>query len=516
MDLKDKKANQLLEKRQLMVALEEEIEQTQREHDDCARILSSMRIIPAEILSEIFILCIPEDSALHNGQHPGSRYNSLDAKSPPWIVAQVSRHWRETALSCPRLWSQVTLILDKRYKTAAYVNKVEPALKLSLARSKQTMLFASLDCTAFSLGPNMTAALRRLIKSFLDTSNRWESLLLIVKRSCRDHIIPSLTGQVPNLKSLYVCPNQHRHTSFAYNRIALFKDATLLSHFGGSVGALEHYTLPSSRLSEFTEFSPHGFDSLDPLLQLTNLKILTLMMYEGRTSTRKTTQDTFHALTDLKIIGGGDAAKLLKALKFPKLRTLSISINQCTDFESLREILIDSNASLIEFEVTFDRTYFGVHWQAELAAFITFLESSPALECFSVHSIPQNVSQTLLTKLATDLSTFLPNLRRFEALGESKYTQRLMDKLELQRPTLHIVHSLNPDTPHPVLSISKVKKANKATPKHADVDDASYSDASYGGKKGKGRKFTSRSAQQSRASAVNYPGDSDSDSESEY
>ncbi|KAJ7720030.1 hypothetical protein B0H16DRAFT_1224947, partial [Mycena metata] len=48
---------------------------------------------PAELISEIFIACLPD-----NGRVQPSRHTA------PLSLARICRHWREIALSTPQLW----------------------------------------------------------------------------------------------------------------------------------------------------------------------------------------------------------------------------------------------------------------------------------------------------------------------------------------------------------------------------------------------------------------------------
>ncbi|EPQ54021.1 hypothetical protein GLOTRDRAFT_24996, partial [Gloeophyllum trabeum ATCC 11539] len=56
-------------------------------------VLSPLRVIPAELLSEIFVHCLPEDVFI-----------PCRASSAPLVLTQVCQFWTEVALSSPRLW----------------------------------------------------------------------------------------------------------------------------------------------------------------------------------------------------------------------------------------------------------------------------------------------------------------------------------------------------------------------------------------------------------------------------
>ncbi|KAJ6580727.1 hypothetical protein B0H19DRAFT_1328836, partial [Mycena capillaripes] len=65
-------------------------------------ILSSLRILPPEVLSEIFSLTLPSgNSSWYRG-----RFRMTDS---PWSLTHVNRCWRAVAVSNPLLWSLVPI-----------------------------------------------------------------------------------------------------------------------------------------------------------------------------------------------------------------------------------------------------------------------------------------------------------------------------------------------------------------------------------------------------------------------
>ncbi|KAE9397554.1 hypothetical protein BT96DRAFT_823133, partial [Gymnopus androsaceus JB14] len=56
-------------------------------------LMSPLRRLPGETLSEIFIRCLPED-----------RHAVRDIAEVPLLLTTVSREWRRTAIGTPELW----------------------------------------------------------------------------------------------------------------------------------------------------------------------------------------------------------------------------------------------------------------------------------------------------------------------------------------------------------------------------------------------------------------------------
>ncbi|KIK66204.1 hypothetical protein GYMLUDRAFT_112641, partial [Collybiopsis luxurians FD-317 M1] len=74
-------------------------------------VLHPIRRTPPEVLLEIFSYCID----FIDVEHPSTcrHINSLDTKKGPWCLGQVCRYWRSVVLECPRLWSSLSIDVDK-------------------------------------------------------------------------------------------------------------------------------------------------------------------------------------------------------------------------------------------------------------------------------------------------------------------------------------------------------------------------------------------------------------------
>ncbi|KAJ7504781.1 hypothetical protein B0H11DRAFT_1980761 [Mycena galericulata] len=64
--------------------------------------LSLIRIIPAEILSEIFLICRDQNLEYHY-------YSVVEKTDAPLVLTLVSSRWRAICLSDPRLWDHIHL-----------------------------------------------------------------------------------------------------------------------------------------------------------------------------------------------------------------------------------------------------------------------------------------------------------------------------------------------------------------------------------------------------------------------
>ncbi|KAE9401409.1 hypothetical protein BT96DRAFT_817979, partial [Gymnopus androsaceus JB14] len=71
-------------------------------------LMSPMRRLPEETLSEIFIRCLPEE-----------RYAVRSLAEAPLLLTTVSREWRRIALATPALWNSLHILLPSRLGSQA-------------------------------------------------------------------------------------------------------------------------------------------------------------------------------------------------------------------------------------------------------------------------------------------------------------------------------------------------------------------------------------------------------------
>lgn len=83
--------------------LKAERDQAQFDIEALQNILSPIRRIPVEILSEIFVRCLSKDGL--------TRPSSGEA---PLLLMMICRRWRDVAISTPKLWSSLSILLTER------------------------------------------------------------------------------------------------------------------------------------------------------------------------------------------------------------------------------------------------------------------------------------------------------------------------------------------------------------------------------------------------------------------
>lgn len=151
--------------------------------------------LPAEILVEIFSLCLPSDH-IRLSTHP--------QLLPPFTLAQVCSQWRYLILSTPRLWSHIVLghhgmNSSKEVSTFEFwLQRTGTSQPLDILLDPQAD-----DALDILLNEEACATYERetamLIEKFCANSQRWRSLVLdVLSSSVLDPLFGSLSTLYPN------------------------------------------------------------------------------------------------------------------------------------------------------------------------------------------------------------------------------------------------------------------------------------------------------------------------------
>ncbi|KAK0213251.1 hypothetical protein DFS33DRAFT_1269863 [Desarmillaria ectypa] len=150
----------------LLHKLERERAHLQTRADTFGSVLSSVRRVPKEILTRIFIFATADDAC-----------DALNIKASPWVFMHVSRLWRKTASSCPSLWS--------RLRINATFGCRDPSSLLStvLHLSDQNIKHFTFTCDDNDEGVNDAdheKMLANVLRVLLEHSRRWERILCVL------------------------------------------------------------------------------------------------------------------------------------------------------------------------------------------------------------------------------------------------------------------------------------------------------------------------------------------------
>ncbi|KIM45048.1 hypothetical protein M413DRAFT_24314 [Hebeloma cylindrosporum] len=149
--------------------------------------MSDIHAIPPELLAEIFVDTLPVDQ-----DTPISPY------AAPMLLAQVSRYWRNTAISHPSLWSSFAMELGE----PTHPRRIS-LLLLWLERSSSQQLSLSVSMHIFDtpLTSETSKNVRSILSILFEHSHRWKRLSLALPGS--NHLFSDLcASNAPNLQYL--------------------------------------------------------------------------------------------------------------------------------------------------------------------------------------------------------------------------------------------------------------------------------------------------------------------------
>ena len=132
-----------------------------RAMDSCACV--AIRRVPMDVLAEIFLF-----------------YLASGPSCSPWTLTAVSRAFRVTAFSTPRLWGRITITIEKYY--VRWVHGSEqcntlPRLQRALSRVAAAPLDIGINLSTYShTKPEQQKRAIKLLRTLIRTSSRWVSL----------------------------------------------------------------------------------------------------------------------------------------------------------------------------------------------------------------------------------------------------------------------------------------------------------------------------------------------------
>ncbi|KAJ6481629.1 hypothetical protein C8R45DRAFT_307946 [Mycena sanguinolenta] len=197
--------------------------------------LSPLRGMPPEVLSEIFSWTLPSTSdALSIGS---------DMVQSPWLLTHVSSRWRAVCLSNTSLWSRIAINYasnpPQTYSLALVEAQMDRAQKLHIHFYGRAEADSELQIEMFKL----------LVKQ----SSRWEELALGITPVMLP-LLPAFRDCIPSLKRIWIRSDDlHEEVQF----LDCFQTAPSLVNFGAK--NLHHFipiTFPAQHLTQYRLEAP--------------------------------------------------------------------------------------------------------------------------------------------------------------------------------------------------------------------------------------------------------------------
>lgn len=239
-----------------------------REIAQLKKVTSPVRRLPGEVLSEIFLACVDENLLIRE-----CLSDSLNMRRTPWILTVVCSRWRDVALSFQRLWSTITLQLDKKRDKdpdAVFL------LNLHLERSGSHPLRIGLQI--LDTDTVVPEEFEHLILLLLPSSPRWNCAVFHLPLSLF-HSFPPITSSLAALQALSIRILDLDLAEGELDLMSAFFAPNLRTLKCFNVDFPSEYTLPRG-IIRYEWNSAHGpfFASrhLDVLRQTPNLEEVTL------------------------------------------------------------------------------------------------------------------------------------------------------------------------------------------------------------------------------------------------
>lgn len=170
-------------------------------------ILSVIRQVPSDVLSDIFIACI--DKNFGSGVRSKT---TLDTRAPPWTLAQVCSRWRAVALSTPEIWATVRIIMSAKHNS--HIDNDHSSEDLILGVQLYRSSNHPLSISIYS--PVDISASNSIFQILRPTSPRWQALCLLSPSSFS--AFSDIKGFLPSLATLYL--HQARSGAIPISQVA--------------------------------------------------------------------------------------------------------------------------------------------------------------------------------------------------------------------------------------------------------------------------------------------------------
>ncbi|KAJ7673911.1 hypothetical protein DFH06DRAFT_751319 [Mycena polygramma] len=236
----------------------EEVAEHVRRHES---IISPVRRVPLELISEIFAMAVPSSDL---GEVRGVLLGRPPDPKTSWYLGLISRSWRDCALSCPTLWSTLTISFST--PSNGYLVKIEEQLRRSATAAlelywpdPQTEVDPRLlslilpSCTRWrslhlhDWAPSREELVLDWLEPVRDHLNQLNHLTIVTSRYLR---IPDVFITAPNLRRVVVLEERFSGGSPSSIRIPWGQ----ISHYRGTCSLARH--------TEFLRVAPNMLECI--------------------------------------------------------------------------------------------------------------------------------------------------------------------------------------------------------------------------------------------------------------
>ncbi|KAJ7587337.1 hypothetical protein C8J56DRAFT_941724 [Mycena floridula] len=254
--------------------MEGKLSQKKMEMENYKKLVHPIRRLPVEVLCEIFLSLASNEDVRH-----GFRESTLSATTMPWVVSQVSRLWRSSALGFPRLWSTIHVVCctpaDLQEET---IQKQLSALAAQIHRAASRHL-----SVAFYIRSSPVPQLDRFLAILLPTVPRWKALLMYITPGAAESL-RQIRGNLDQLSHLTLYITNASGELIPTQRTCALSSWSDTFEFAPSLHMLSSpypmafgYKLPLDQITTYVCFQPMTAEHLAKVFaRMTNLEELIL------------------------------------------------------------------------------------------------------------------------------------------------------------------------------------------------------------------------------------------------
>ncbi|KAJ7162945.1 hypothetical protein C8R46DRAFT_331556 [Mycena filopes] len=365
--------------------------------------IAPVRKMPAELLAKIFHHT--RDSNAYGNPFSNSRLMEMNKKAAVKRVQALSHvcaHWRQVAITNPRLWTDVLRIKLDKTPTEAYCS----GLKEWLGRSAPFPIPIHLECAR-----NVDA--RAVFGALLTVAHRWRGAHF-------DLPVLSVLSRIPSdtLKQLRTLTLRSRDPIANSAAPVAFSLAPNLREVNLHTRHIARLRMPWSQLTSLTVVASFPQECLDSLLQCQNLVTADLSMpaWPDHPDVSELRPITLEKLKELEVTVEsevGSVAPFFACLALPALNRLTLYINQELEWAAPEFTQFQLRSPNIE-ALIINRSNLGAD------NLMSVLRHAPAVSELSLEACPYAFDETIATALSASHQTgaqLVPHLRHL-TIGE--------------------------------------------------------------------------------------------------
>ncbi|KAJ7121847.1 hypothetical protein C8R43DRAFT_72627 [Mycena crocata] len=236
---------------------------------DCQHVVSPVRRLPPEILTEIFDMCGPPNPVYFSVKETPAQEMYRVAQRHLLDLSQVCFHWHAVSMTTPRLWS--TLIVDTR----VWQDCAAPRHTLLLEHLESSLQRSASHPLTLSVADSGDADAEEhpVLELLAKHSDRWLDVFLQIKLHSL-HFLAGVGGKLPLLQRMDLCDSGGRKMD-----TDIFRAAPRLTQFtfDGKVSRIP--TVPWEQLQCFRYYSSGQSNIFRQLSLMRRLSINTIFYF---------------------------------------------------------------------------------------------------------------------------------------------------------------------------------------------------------------------------------------------